>query len=54
MQQAIQFDTVIERGIIRIPEQYINEISDTVKVTLSPLNEPLVNRPTMLFWQVGL
>ena len=39
MQQAIQFETIIERGIIRIPEEYLKAISAAVKVTLAPLNE---------------
>jgi len=42
MRQAIQFDTVVERGIIRIPEQYIQELPSTVKVTVAPLNEPII------------
>ena len=42
MQQAIQFDTVVERGIIRIPEQYLKEIPSTVKVTVTLLNEPII------------
>ena len=42
MQQAIQFDTIIERGVIRIPEQYIEIIPSTAKVTVSPINEPVI------------
>jgi len=42
MQQAIQFDTIVVRGIIRIPEQYIQELPSTVKVTVAPLNEPTI------------
>ncbi|MCL2426113.1 MAG: hypothetical protein FWD05_07225 [Oscillospiraceae bacterium] len=40
MQQAIQFDTIVERGIIRIPEQYVEVIPLTVKVTVSPIIPP--------------
>ena len=38
MRQAIQFKTVIESGIIRIPEQYITTLPAAVKVTLAPVN----------------
>ena len=36
MQHAIQFETIIESGIIRIPEQYIKKVPAAVKVTLAP------------------
>lgn len=39
MQRAIQFDTVIERGIIRIPEQYIKAVPVAVQVTLVPVSD---------------
>ena len=39
MQHAIQFETIIESGVIRIPEEYVKAISAAVKVTLAPLNE---------------
>jgi hypothetical protein len=42
MQQAIQFETVIESGIIRIPEQYVGVVPATVKVTLAPVSEPRI------------
>jgi len=42
MQQAIQFDTIVESGIIRIPEQYIKSVPSTVKVTVAPLSEPTI------------
>ena len=38
MEHAIHFETTIERGIIRIPEQYIKTIPAAVRVTLVPLN----------------
>ena len=37
MQQVIQFDTTVESGFIRIPEQYINAISSKVQVTVMPI-----------------
>ena len=40
MQRAIQFETVVESGIIRVPEEYANTISAAVKVTLAPLSNP--------------
>jgi hypothetical protein len=39
MQQAIQFETIIESGFIRIPEQYAKAVPSAVKVTLTPINE---------------
>jgi hypothetical protein len=39
MQQAIQFETIIESGIIRIPEQFIKTVPSAVLVTLSPVCE---------------
>jgi len=36
MGEAIQFETIIESGIIRIPEKYIKTIPAAVKVTLIP------------------
>jgi hypothetical protein len=42
MQKAIQFETIIESGLIRIPEQFIREISPAVKVTLTPLGNPRI------------
>ena len=38
--QAIQFETIIEYGMIRIPEQYAETIPAAVKVTLSPVGTP--------------
>ena len=38
----IQFETVIESGIIRVPEQYTNLIPTVVKVTLVPVSEPSI------------
>jgi len=42
MEQSIQFETVIESGVIRIPEQYIKAIPAAVKVTLAPASEPRI------------
>ena len=39
MEQAIHFETIIECGTIRIPEQYIKKIPASVMVTLAPLKE---------------
>jgi len=38
MQQAIQFETVIDSGIIRIPDQYIKTVPPFAKVTIAPGN----------------
>jgi len=38
MQQSIQFETVIESGIIRVPEQYATSVPAAVKVTLIPVD----------------
>jgi len=38
MQHAIQFETIIESGIIRVPEQFIKKIPKSVKVTLTPVS----------------
>jgi hypothetical protein len=40
--QAIHFETVVESGIIRIPEQYIGAVPAAVKVTLIPVSEPRI------------
>jgi hypothetical protein len=42
MQEAIQFETNVESGVIRIPEQYIRAVPATVKVTLVPVASPRV------------
>ena len=42
MQYAIQFETIIESGIIRIPEQFIKAIPANVRVTLAPVDEPQI------------
>jgi hypothetical protein len=42
MDQAIQFESNIENGVIRIPEQYVNALPETVTVTLAPVEEPLI------------
>ena len=42
MQQAIQFETVIESGVIRVPEQYVKSIPASVVVTISPASEPFL------------
>ena len=39
MQQAIQFEAIIESGIIRIPEQYVKSVPKAVTVTLSSAKE---------------
>jgi len=42
MQKAIQFETIIESGIIRIPVEYVKSAPSTVKVTLAAVNEPRI------------
>ena len=42
MQQTIQFETVVEKGIIRIPDEYVKVISAAVTVTLAPLSKPKI------------
>jgi len=42
MQQAIQFETIVESGMIRIPEQYIQAIPAAVIVTVAPVGEPKI------------
>ena len=42
MQQAIQFETVIDSGVIRIPEEYVKLIPPAVIVTLVPLSKPKI------------
>jgi hypothetical protein len=42
MQQTIQFETVVESGVIRIPKQYVHTIPAAVKVTLAPVSGPRV------------
>jgi len=44
MQQAIQFETVIESGVIRIPEQYIKTVPAVVQVTLAPVSGTSIKR----------
>jgi hypothetical protein len=39
MQQAIQFETIVEKGIIHIPERYIDVVPAAVKVTVVPVSE---------------
>jgi len=34
---TIQFETVVDNGVIHIPEQYIKLLTDTVNVTLVPI-----------------
>ncbi|MDR3076215.1 MAG: hypothetical protein LBU26_02845 [Synergistaceae bacterium] len=36
---AIEFDSSVEEGIIRIPEQYRNAVGSVVKVFLLPIME---------------
>jgi hypothetical protein len=36
---AIQFDTIINNGVIHIPEQYIKIVPSAVNVTLVPTNQ---------------
>lgn len=38
MNRAIQFETVVEGGIIRIPQEYAGAVFDAVKVTLTPVS----------------
>ena len=42
MQQAIQFETVVDSGVIHIPEEYVKLISAPVIVTLVPINKPKI------------
>jgi hypothetical protein len=42
MHGSIQFETIVESGLIRIPKHYIETIPAAVKVTLAPINEPRV------------
>ncbi len=44
MQHAIQFETVVERGVIRIPDQYIKALPAAVRVTLAPAGDPRIKR----------
>ena len=37
MRQAIQFEAVVENGIIKIPEEYVEEIHGVVKVSFHPV-----------------
>jgi hypothetical protein len=37
---TIQFESVVEGDIIRIPEQYIDQIPETVSVTLTGMEKP--------------
>lgn len=39
MNQAIQFETVVENGVIRIPTKYAGAALDIVEVTLIPLSK---------------
>jgi len=42
MQQAIQFVTIVESGIIRIPDQYVMSVPSAVKVTVEPVGKPSI------------
>ncbi|MDR1049544.1 MAG: hypothetical protein LBP95_00380 [Deltaproteobacteria bacterium] len=42
MSQTIQFEGSIENGVIRVPEQYVNALPETVDVTLAPVSVPLI------------
>jgi hypothetical protein len=46
MQEAIQFETNVESGVIRIPEQYIRVVPKTVKVTLVPVDNSRIKTGT--------
>jgi len=39
MQSVVQFETKVESGVIRIPEQYIKTIPATVKVTFAHVSD---------------
>ena len=39
MQQVIHFQSAVEGGMIRIPEQYRKQVSSTVEVTLAPVSQ---------------
>jgi hypothetical protein len=42
VQQTIQFESVVEDGIIRIPEQYMRQVPSNVTVTLAPTTQARV------------
>ena len=42
MEQVIHFETTVERGMIRIPEQYIRIVPAAVRVTLAPIKDPRI------------
>ena len=37
MQKPIQFETVIENGVIQVPAEFLGKIPSVVKVILSPV-----------------
>ncbi|MCL1875957.1 MAG: hypothetical protein FWF87_06850 [Synergistaceae bacterium] len=41
---VIQFESVVEGNIIRIPEQYIGQIPTVVAVTIVDIERPRLNR----------
>jgi len=40
MTEAIQFETIVDRGLIRIPEHLVKTVPVSVKVTLTPMGDP--------------
>lgn len=46
MEQAIQFESVVESGTIRIPEQYSKNVPTVVMVTLAPVKSPMIKMAT--------
>jgi hypothetical protein len=45
-QGTIQFESVVEDGIIRIPEQYVEDVPSLVRVTLVPADKAHVRART--------
>jgi hypothetical protein len=46
MMSVIQFETTVEDNMIRIPEQYIDQISARVAVTLVDIEKPRLRPKT--------
>jgi hypothetical protein len=42
MQRTIQFESIVENGMIRIPEQYVRQVPSNVTVTLAPASQTRV------------
>jgi hypothetical protein len=44
MMATVQFESAVEGNLIRIPEEYINQIPSKVAVTLAEVNRPLTEQ----------